>query len=269
VTGTLQHADELWALAGRLSRAANVRRMLFVAVDEVRRRLEGNAAAAFRRHRRSGRWELIARHGSAVGLGDAELITDPGTRDPLDALHRVARPLRPFGRLGGGLVVQRETPPFRRRDAEWLGRVSRVVSDEIVRRERAAWERTACRLYRKLAEGARSIDVVYHALDAIARVTTSDHSLSLIEGTGRGTVLAEKICRDGSGSSRIGSPATVDEPPSWIASPRHRLTSILTGGASGRYVLVVRASGGDPFDAGDEEALEVLIGPLRAALARD
>ena len=268
MTGTLNHPEELWALAGRFSRAADARRVLLVAVDQARSRLDGDAAAAYRRHRRAGRWELIARHGSALGLGDTDLITDPGTRDPLDALHRIARPLRPFGRLAGGLAVQRDAPPFRRRDAEWLGRVSRIVSEEIVHRERAGWERAACRLYRRLAEGGRSNDVVYHALDAIARTTKADHSVSLLESHGPPTVRAEKICGDGARSARIGSPATVDEPPPWLPVPRHRLTALVTSGAGQEHVLVVRAREGDPFDAGDEEALEVLTGPLRAALAR-
>jgi hypothetical protein len=274
MTGTLGHPDEMWALAARLADAADARKMLRVAADQARYRLEARAVAALWRDRRSGRWRAVASSGSGLATASAALLEDPAAREPIDDLKRTARPLRPFGRLAGGVVVRRDDPPLRRRDAEWLGRFARVVSADLVRREQASWERWAYRLYAKLAHGARPLDVIYQGLGVIARASRADHSVTLVgpDSVGSLVILAEKICRPGERSPRVGRRVSSPEDPTGLPSdllpPAHRELVGLDRWAHPGAVVTVRVVSGDPLDGGDRGALACLAGPIAAASAR-
>jgi hypothetical protein len=123
-------------------------------------------------------------------------------------------------------------------------------------------------MFRKLAGDARPLDVVYHALDAAARFTEADHSLTLLELGPRTAVLAEKICGGRRKSRRIGSAVAAEKPPPAAGLSRWALRVDVPCQGGLRAMLVVRARGGDPFDAGDREALDVLLEPLGLAASR-
>ncbi|MDH3284329.1 MAG: hypothetical protein OEQ13_06275 [Acidobacteriota bacterium] len=267
------HADELLAFAWRLSRVASRRRMLRVAGDEARLRLGGTAMAVYWRDRRRDAWTLVAGHGSHGGLDDALLFTDPRARDPKTAVTRLARPFRPHERLAGGLAIYRPGPVFSYREAARLGRFSRIVSAELESRQAAAVRAATARLYRKLAEGVRPIDVLYHGLDAAAVFTRADHSLSVLAGRpgaggGACPVVAEKLLVPPGRSARIGRAATPSEPIAGLRDPAEVIIVGIESLGNPIGALVVRSLGGDSFDSGDAAALRALCRPLGLALSR-
>jgi hypothetical protein len=252
-------------LAARLRRAAESRKVLRILVDFCRWQLAGDAAAVMMRHRRTGAWSVVARSGDGLSSADAELFEEPDARDPPDRLHRIARPVRPHGRLFGGVVVRRRDPVFELIDASRLGRLCRAASAELEHRHRTDLELAVHRLYRKLARGVGAVDAAYHGLDEICRLTAADHSATVLlrSRVDRWRVCAEKLAHGP--SRRIGE---VVDPRS---EPDTEAFTLRLDGATriGRqFLITARASGGDPFDVWDREVVESLSDPIGAAIDR-
>ncbi|MBP7149892.1 MAG: hypothetical protein KBD01_20385 [Acidobacteria bacterium] len=262
-----QLPDEVLAVAALLARAADGPTAQRVLGAQARRRFGAAAMAVLRRDRRSGEWTIVARAGGRLAANDAALFTDPASRDPSGSVRRLARPFRPHGRLSGGVVIYRDDPPFSRREGNRLGRLTRVMTADLLRRERELWQRAELRLHRKLAAGVRPIDVLYHLLDAAAEFTAADHSVTVLAGPpGARCVLAEKL-GGGARSARIGELAGPEAVHPGLAPPAHVLQHALPApaGRRGGALLVIRAVSGDPFDDGDRTALASLA-PLAGLL---
>ena len=148
------------------------------------------------------------------------------------------------------------------------------VSADLVRRERVSWERWSCRLYAKLAHGARPLDAIYQGLGLIARAVRADHSVTLVgpDSVGSLVILAEKICRAGERSPRIGRRVTSPEDlfglPSDLPRPAHRALVGLDREICPGACVTVRVVSGEALDEGDLEALTSLAHPIAAAGAR-
>jgi hypothetical protein len=263
----VDRSTEREVLAARLSRAANIRKVLRIFADFCRWQLIGDAAAVMLRDRRSGGWTVAARTDDRLTDADAVLFENDQARDPPRRLHRIARPLRPHGRLYGGTVVLRADTTFTLSDGSRLGRLARTISAELECRHRARLEQVTHRLHRKLAHGAAGLDVMYHALDEGVQLTAADHSAAILvdEGGGRWRIRAEKIVEGR--SARVGAILNLD-----VADigdgPALELRVHRQSLAGQRLLLAVRATAGDPFDDWDREILERLAEPAAAAVDR-
>ena len=261
-----QHTAERDVLAARLARTAERRNLLRLFADHCRWRFAADAAAVMLRDRRTGTWSVAARSGRGLGEADASLFEGAATRDPPHRLHRIARPLRPHGRLFGGTVVRRDSRPFRLADASRLGRLSRVATAELIARDRQLVERAVSRLHRKLAHGTGSVDALYHVLDEATRLTRASHSATILLAVdpGRWYVVAEKIA--GRPSQRIGDIVEFARVDNGDVATSLTVSSTSRRGRS--FQLVVRASSGDPFDDWDVRVLHALADPAAAAVDR-
>jgi hypothetical protein len=266
--------NERDVLAARLARTADCRKALRVFNDFCRGQMRGDASVVLQRDRRSEVFTTVARSGTGLSVADAPLLYSLEAREPPHRLHRIARPIRPHGRLFGGTVVLRVEHLFTLADATRLGSLSRTLSAELERRDRIALERALHRLYRKLARGVAARDVLYHVLDEAVRLTAADHSAAVLvaDPSRRWHVLAEKLFRGR--SERIG--LVVDdrqarEPsldPEVSTSSMHSLWADCVRSSGPRLLLGVWAASGDRFDEWDQTVVDRLVQPAAVAVDR-